>query len=201
MRVGVLCQDALLRDGLLSLIVTMPQVEIVAADGRFRSISALADIGQVDAIVIPIDSLSNSELMPIQTLRTAKGARLIAISSKPGHQNGLQKIFDAVVPRSAGAHGLKSALSSLRLAPPRASGSEMGLGAPAPVGLRLTRREQQVAQLIAKGMSNRKIAEMLGIREQSVKNLVSVLLRKLECENRVQVALQLSRLGAFTNHS
>jgi DNA-binding NarL/FixJ family response regulator len=47
-------------------------------------------------------------------------------------------------------------------------------------------------------MSNRRIAESLGIREQSVKNLVSVLMRKLHCENRVQVALQLTGQGAFT---
>jgi len=29
------------------------------------------------------------------------------------------------------------------------------------------------------------------LREQSVKNLVSVVMRKLDCENRVQVALKL----------
>jgi len=56
----------------------------------------------------------------------------------------------------------------------------------------LSRREFEVAQLVAKGYSNRKISEVVGLKEQSVKNLVSVIMRKLKCENRVQVALRLS---------
>jgi DNA-binding NarL/FixJ family response regulator len=40
-------------------------------------------------------------------------------------------------------------------------------------------------------MSNRRIAHVTGLREQSIKNLVSVVMRKLNCENRVQVALKL----------
>jgi DNA-binding NarL/FixJ family response regulator len=60
----------------------------------------------------------------------------------------------------------------------------------------LTRREYEVAQLVAKGMSNRKISQLTGLREQSIKNLVSVIMRKLHCENRVQVALKLTRNGA-----
>jgi DNA-binding CsgD family transcriptional regulator len=59
----------------------------------------------------------------------------------------------------------------------------------------LSRREYECAQLVAKGMSNRKIAQITGLREQSVKNLVSVVIRKLNCENRVQVALKLSAFG------
>ncbi|HWD41535.1 MAG TPA: LuxR C-terminal-related transcriptional regulator [Fimbriimonas sp.] len=59
----------------------------------------------------------------------------------------------------------------------------------------LSRREYECAQLVAKGMSNRKIAHITGLREQSVKNLVSVVMRKLNCENRVQVALKLTQGG------
>ncbi len=59
----------------------------------------------------------------------------------------------------------------------------------------LTRREFEVAQLVSKGMSNRKISQVTGLREQSIKNLVSVIMRKLHCENRVQVALKLTRVG------
>ena len=161
MRVGVLCQDALLRDGLQSMIGSMPQVEIVAADGRFRSVSALAGIGEIDAIVIPIDNLTPEDLSPIKSLRSGRGTRLIAISTKPALPNGIGKVFDAIVPRNAGVHGLRSVLSGLRLAPPRPAGSNGELSAPSPVGMRLTRREQQVAQLIARGFSNRKIGRCL----------------------------------------
>lgn len=198
MRVGVLCQDALLRDGLQSVIGSLPQVEIVAADGRFRSINALAGIGQIDAVVVPVDELVSADIESIQAMRSHRGPRLIAVIAKASPTYSFDHLFDAVVPRNAGAHGIKSALSSLRLAPPRVAMPAVDPSARL-VTSHLTRREQQVAQLIARGLSNRRIAEVLGIREQSVKNLVSLLLKKLECENRVQVALQLARSGPFTN--
>ena len=59
-------------------------------------------------------------------------------------------------------------------------------------GSRLTEREMDVAKLVAQGHPNRRIAELLELQEQSVKNLVSVIMRKLQCENRVQVALRLT---------
>ncbi|HZH98315.1 MAG TPA: LuxR C-terminal-related transcriptional regulator [Fimbriimonadaceae bacterium] len=63
----------------------------------------------------------------------------------------------------------------------------------------LTKRELEVAQLVAQGMPNRRIAAVLQLQEQSIKNLVSSVMRKLDCENRVQVALRLSgRQGTAT---
>ena len=47
--------------------------------------------------------------------------------------------------------------------------------------------------MVAKGFTNAKIAESMALKEQSVKNLVSTVIRKLHCENRVQVALRLQR--------
>jgi|GEM_PF-3309462 len=55
----------------------------------------------------------------------------------------------------------------------------------------LTPREESVAHFISQGYSNRKICQLLNIHEQSVKNAVSVVLRKLNCDSRVQVALLL----------
>jgi len=59
-------------------------------------------------------------------------------------------------------------------------------------GFELSRREYEIAGLIAKGYGNRAIAEAMALKEQSVKNLVSTVIRKLSCENRVQVALRLA---------
>ncbi len=64
----------------------------------------------------------------------------------------------------------------------------------------LTPREREVAGLVARGMSNRTIAGTLGMQEQSVKNLVSAIMRKMRCENRTQVALQL-RVGSASGEA
>ncbi|MDX2065214.1 MAG: helix-turn-helix transcriptional regulator [Fimbriimonadaceae bacterium] len=53
---------------------------------------------------------------------------------------------------------------------------------------RLTSRERQIGQMVAHGLTNREIADEIGVREQSVKNVVTVLLRKLDCRNRTELS-------------
>jgi DNA-binding NarL/FixJ family response regulator len=52
----------------------------------------------------------------------------------------------------------------------------------------LTLRRQQIACLIAQGLTNREIAQRLGISVFTVRNHVSSLLKKLRVTNRAQVA-------------
>lgn len=52
----------------------------------------------------------------------------------------------------------------------------------------LTKSEWKVAVLVATGMRNKAIAEYLNIQEQSVKNVVSGIFRKLHLRNRVSLA-------------
>lgn len=57
----------------------------------------------------------------------------------------------------------------------------------------LSRREQEVAQLVARGLSNREIAERLYLSERTVDNHVHHILDKLGFDSRVQVATWLAR--------
>ena len=52
----------------------------------------------------------------------------------------------------------------------------------------LSKREQEVAQLLARGMSNREIAERLFLSERTVDNHVHHILSKLGFDSRVQIA-------------
>ena len=59
----------------------------------------------------------------------------------------------------------------------------------------LTARELEVLRLIARGMSNREIAETLGTAEGTVKNQASSILQKLGVRDRTRAVLRAAELG------
>ncbi len=72
--------------------------------------------------------------------------------------------------------------------------AELG-GEPAKLFQPLSSREYQILQLIARGYSNRQIALTLGIKEQTVKNHLTSILRKLAVNDRTQAVLYAVRRG------
>lgn len=59
----------------------------------------------------------------------------------------------------------------------------------APLGPDLTQREHEVLDLMAAGRSNRRIAEELGISENTVKNHVRRILEKLQASSRMEAVV------------
>jgi DNA-binding NarL/FixJ family response regulator len=70
-------------------------------------------------------------------------------------------------------------------------------GRPVPTFDQLSRREREVALLIARGLSNRRIAETLHIGQRTAESHVARLMKKLGCANRAQVMLW--ALASFPN--
>lgn len=66
------------------------------------------------------------------------------------------------------------------------------------IGVRLTEREVEVARLVARAMTNAEIAEALAISDQTVKNHLKNIIRKLHLKNRVELAVYAKRLGLDT---
>lgn len=60
---------------------------------------------------------------------------------------------------------------------------------PAPTPATLTQRELQVLRLVARGKSNREIAEDLYISENTVKNHIRNMLEKLQMKSRMEAAM------------
>ena len=61
---------------------------------------------------------------------------------------------------------------------------------PAFPGMRgLTKRECEIAALIARGYSNQEVAAALNIREQTVKNRLTGIFEKLQIRGRVRLAV------------
>jgi two-component system, NarL family, nitrate/nitrite response regulator NarL len=62
-------------------------------------------------------------------------------------------------------------------------------------GSGLTPREREILELLARGLDNAEIAEMLSLSQHTVKNYVSSILVKLQVENRIQAAVRAVRGG------
>src|SRR6056297_927140 len=137
---------------------------------------------------------TGTELIP-DLRRSAPQARILILSSFPEE--------DAVrAAMRAGAHGWldkqqdPSALAdavraALRGELPMAAEAVRALAAPprSDPFQELTPRERQVLSGIANGLSNREIAQRLGVREKTVKTHAGHLFAKLGVERRTQAAL------------
>jgi DNA-binding NarL/FixJ family response regulator len=55
-------------------------------------------------------------------------------------------------------------------------------------GSTLSRREEEIAGLVERGLTNRRIAELLHLSERTAENRVEHILTKLGLQNRSQVA-------------
>jgi DNA-binding NarL/FixJ family response regulator len=108
---------------------------------------------------------------------------------------GVQAAIDAVAAKTVAALGTSAVM--VRRAGRTAGRDDriaaaLGLGPaeppPAPDDLPLTRRESEITQLIATGLTNRQIAERLVIAQRTVDTHVGHILAKLGCSNRSQAA-------------
>jgi DNA-binding CsgD family transcriptional regulator len=62
----------------------------------------------------------------------------------------------------------------------------------------LTAREREVLELVANGLSNRQIAQALGVSEHTAKFHVASLLEKLDADTRADAVARAARRGLLT---
>ena len=65
----------------------------------------------------------------------------------------------------------------------------------------LTNREQQIANAVARGLTNREIAGELGISPETVKRHLATIFDKLALRSRVVLALHVVQARATSGHS
>lgn len=206
-RVLIADDHPVVRAGLRELIATEPFMEVVgeAADGTEVVELALAlapDVIVIDLVMPPSGGIAAiSEIMS-----SWSEARLLVLTSFA--EDGL--VFPAL---EAGALGylLKDSspdelLEAIRrvskgdscLHPSITRKLVRELRQPSelpPTGGPLTERETEVLHLVAKGLTNRDIAEMLSLSEGTVGGYVTKILDKLHLANRTEAALYALREG------
>ena len=191
MRIALCCKEPLFCQALSSFLSHEGNFDVVAAESKPRACVTAAKDQRAQVIVVDSLGLEKNELEFIMGARAYGdfGVALITGEDEDFSEYGVDKMYG----RKSGGLGLIKIVREVGNAFVRtASGRVRESRGGSNNRFELSRREYEVASLVAKGYSNRKISEVVGLKEQSVKNLVSVIMRKLKCENRVQVALRLS---------
>jgi len=188
MRIAIASTQRLFLDGLVKLF-TESTFHVVAAGTELRACVKSAHRERADLIVFDLHGATDSDVQFLLGAQSAGELRAIVITADGPAPEG----FDVKVSRSDTSQTLLETAQTLGGGLPQSIAGGRGRPRTTIDGHPLAPREYDVATLIAKGFTNQKIAETMALREQNVKNLVSTVIRKLHCENRVQVALRLSR--------
>jgi DNA-binding NarL/FixJ family response regulator len=192
MVVGVVCQELLYREALESLLRTQSWIEFMPSANEPRVALSQYAKQTPEVIILMEESLGDEEWSMFSALKTLTGVKGILLTKIGSSNARLEGNVDAIHRREDGATVLFQLIRDVSRRSTRQGFFVSELGSRYGQRPHLTSREMEVANLIAQGLPNRRIGVIMGLQEQSVKNLVSIVMRKLGCENRVQVALKLS---------
>jgi DNA-binding NarL/FixJ family response regulator len=199
----------LVREGLLALMETIPDLEVIgqAADGL--EAVELAFRLNPDVILLDLAMPRKDGLQAIsEIIAHDPKAHILIITSFSEDERVFQAIQSGVLGyllKDCSSDELVQAIRDVykgeaHLQPIIVRKLMQKINRPAeptPVANPLTDREKSVLSLVAKGLSNQKIAECLVLSERTVDAHVSNILKKLHLSNRTQIALYAIKEGGI----
>jgi len=221
-RVLIVDDQQLMREGIASLLKIQPGIEIVgtAANGqealeqamsqrpdvilmdvRMPVLDGVAATGQIHlqlpACKILMLTTFNDEVYVLEALQVGASGYLLKDLPARDLAQAIQAVHRGIYQLDSSVAGRLKALLSRSQETREDSHTESVPSAPAagasvsnPFRLaELTERELEVLRLIAKGATNREIAEELVISEGTVKNHISNILGRLNLRDRTQAAI------------
>lgn len=195
-RVVVADDHPIYRDGLVGLLAVTDDLEVVGQGGDGREAVALADRLRPDVAVLDLQMPGIDGIEATRAItRTCPEVRVLILTMYDGDD----RVFQAM---RAGARGyvVKSAAPEVVVDAVRTVGHGGAVLSPAlterlsewfgtlsrehgPVA-RLTPREREVLELMARGRDNASVSAALGISAKTVRNTVSAIFVKLEVADR-----------------
>jgi len=201
----LLCDDQrLFRDGLRTILESEPDFEVVgeAADGIAGVEMSLRM--RPDLVVLDIRMPRMDGVEATRRIRAAAGPPVVILSTYDDDDfivEALKAGAVGYVLKDFPSDELVKALRTIHhgggiLIPPPVAAKiveelrrDRAPGQPAALAEPLTHREEEVLRLLARGQSNKEIAEGLHLTEGTVKNYISRIYAKLGARDRTQAAL------------
>jgi two-component system NarL family response regulator len=198
-RIMVIDDQAVVRQGFVSLISTVADMEIVATGSNGREAVELFRQHLPDITLIDLRMPVMSGVEAIAEIRREfPGARIIVLTTYDGDEDIYRSI-------QAGAQGyllkdmffeeLESAIRKVHGGARLIPGSVAERLAARMSSTELTSRELEVLRQIVDGKSNKEIAHELSISEATVKSHINNILSKLGVSDRTQAATRALQRG------
>jgi DNA-binding NarL/FixJ family response regulator len=204
-RVLIVSPSPLARNGLAALVRPLADVALVGS-GAIAEAPSLAGQLQPDVVVMDAGAGDPDDLAPISDLAAAQpGIPIVVLALETADQAAALSLGAiALLPSGLPAEALRAAIISagqglvtisrpdlaalLPRDPDRLAQTAAMVEAP-------TRRELDVLHLLVQGMTNRQMAERLGVSDHTVKFHVAALLGKLNARTRAEAVARAIRLG------
>jgi DNA-binding NarL/FixJ family response regulator len=201
-QVFILAENRLLREALTRILNKKSDIRVVAASPFSPDVVELISNAAPDVLLSDSAAVALSELRLVSEVHAAiPGLKVVLIGMDADRETFLRAVRDGVVGyvlKDASALEVAAAVRSVAndeaVCPPSLCLALFERVAdqnthPATFVIRhnlgLTRREQQLVQLISHGLTNKEIAAQLNLSEQTVKNHIHRMLRKLGATDRL----------------
>jgi len=202
-RLAIVSAVRLYREGLQELLRSYSSVEVVAVYPDLAAL--LSEWGAAGCQAVLVDASAIQYRNRIEALRRAvPGVRVIAIATESDDASlmgyataGVDAVIDPEGTVESLIHIVTSEFRSHSRMPAQAPMAEPLAADPVPNGNALTDRELEIVGYIDAGLTNKEIAQHLGLSPATVKNHVHNLLTKLGVARRGAAAAHVRKRPRF----
>ena len=209
-QVFILAENRLLREALTRILSKKSDLQVVGAAAFSPDVVEQIKSASPDVLLSDSAAIALSELRLVAEVRAAiPGLKVVMIGMDADPETFLRGVREGVVGyilKDASALEVATAVRSVAndeaVCPPSlclvlfeqvAKQNSHPASFVIRHNLGLTRREQQLVEMISHGLTNKEIASQLNLSEQTIKNHVHRMLRKVGASNRLS-AVEMCRL-------
>jgi len=204
-RLVVVDDHALFRAGLVNLLAQMPEMEVVGEAGDGREAVAIVQQNKPDVVLLDVNMPVMDGVETVEALKEAQDCRIVMLTISNHDEDLFGSIAagaDGYLLKSAEPEELRRAIllvaegkSVLSPDVTRRVLQMVGSGKELYSEVGLSKREREVLDCLARGMTSAQIAGDLFISENTVKTHVRHILEKLEASNRAEAVSKAIQIG------
>ena len=192
----LICDDhELYRDGLrLLLQEAIPEVEVIEADSYPATQKQLAEHSDIALVLFDIQMPGTSALNGLKEIKMQYPVLPLVVVSTVDQDATIRQMLmlgaDSFIAKTSAKETMITALKNIM------QGEQVIISEHSSnESVVLSSRQLDTLELMAQGLSNKEIAQRLGISAATVREYVSDILALLQCDNRTQAVLRGKQLG------